>query len=80
MLVTFEQTGDFCVSKEGVHPFEESRIEHVRFVHDEANLLAFASGAAENGSKILVKVGTRVFVGDFDLEDAETVHPRYKPG
>jgi hypothetical protein len=72
VFVALEQTGHFGVREERVHTLEETRVEDVRFVHDEADLLAFATRSSKNGSEILVKVGAGVLVRDLDLKDAET--------
>ena len=78
MLVALKETGNFSVGKQRVHPLKEARVEDVRLIHDEADLLALAAGAAEDCAKILVEVIAGVLVRDFDLEDAEAVHPGNK--
>ena len=75
MFISFEQTGNFGVSKKGVHTFKETRIQDVRFIHNETNLFALAAGTTEDGTKILVEVFTGIFVRYLDLEDAQTIHP-----
>ena len=39
-LVSLEQTGHFTVGKQCVHSLQETRVENVRLVHYEADLLA----------------------------------------
>jgi hypothetical protein len=79
MLVSFEESWNFGVRKESVHSFEESRVENVRFVHDEGDLLSFATCSSEDSSEIVVEIFPSVLVVNVDLEDAETVHPCDEP-
>jgi hypothetical protein len=75
VLVTLEKTWNFSVGKKSVHSFQETRIENVRFVHDEADLFTLGAGATKDGPKIFIKVFSGILVGHLDLEDAEAIHP-----
>ena len=75
VLVAFEETRNFSVGKEGVHPFQETRIKDIRFVHDEADLFTLSTSTTEDGPKILIEIFSSIFVGDLDLEDTEAIHP-----
>ena len=80
MLISFEETGYFGICKERVHPFQETGVENVGLVHDEADLFALAPGTSQDRSEIIVKVGGSVSVRDLDLENAQAIHPSHKPG
>ena len=75
MFISFEQTGNFGVSKKGVHTFEETRDQDVRFIHNETDFFALAASTTEDITEILVEVLTGIFVRYLDLEDAQTIHP-----
>ena len=75
MFVSFEQTRNFGVSKKGVHTFEETGVQDVRFIHDETDLFALAAGTTEDSTEIFVEVLTGIFIRYLDLEDAQTIHP-----
>ena len=78
VLITLEQTRDFSTGGKGVHALKETEVKNVGLVHDEADLLALASGATQDNTKILVKVFASIFIRDLDLEDAETIQPGNK--
>src|SRR5690606_30712089 len=75
-IVALKQTGNFGVGKKGVHTFKESRVKHVRLVHDETDLFTLAPTSSEDLSQIVVKVFSRILSVNLDLEDLQTVHPR----
>jgi hypothetical protein len=78
VLVTLEQTRDFGVGQQGVHALQETRVQDIGLVHDEADLLALASRSTKYVPKVFVEVLSSVLVGHLDLEDAEAVHPGHE--
>ncbi len=52
------------VSQQRVHALQEARVQHVRLVHDEGDLLVLAAGAAEDRTQVFVKVLAGVLAVD----------------
>lgn len=44
------------IGQKRVHSLKETRIQHVGFIHDERNLLIFATRAAQYCTKVLIEV------------------------
>ena len=40
IIIALKQARNFRISKKRVHPLQEARIQHIRLIHDEANLLS----------------------------------------
>ena len=78
VLVALEETGDLSVGEKRVDALEEARVEDVALVHDEADLLSLAAGAAQDDSEVLVEVFHGVLGVDLELEDGEAVHPGHE--
>ncbi|GJC94168.1 hypothetical protein ColKHC_02994 [Colletotrichum higginsianum] len=74
-LVSLEKTRNLGVGEQSVHPLEETRVENIGLVHDEADLLSLATTATEDIPEIVIKVFGGVLAMNLDLEDLEAVHP-----
>ena len=75
VLVALEETRNFSIGEESVHSLQETRIEDVRFIHDETYLFSLSASATKDGSKVFIEVFSGILVGHLDLEDAEAIHP-----
>lgn len=75
MFITLEETWHFGVREKRVHAFQETRVEHIGFVHDKANLLSLATSTSKNRTEIIIKVIAGILVRDFDLENAQPIEP-----
>jgi hypothetical protein len=78
VFITLEKARYLSVSEEGVHAFQETRIEDIRLVHDETNLFALATGTTKNSAQIIIEIFTSVLVRYLDLKNAQTVHPSHE--
>jgi hypothetical protein len=79
IFVTFEETWNLGIGQESVHALQETRVQNVGFIHDEANLLTLATTTAQDITEIVVEILPRVFAVDLNLEDLQAVHPSNKP-
>ena len=55
------------IGKQCVHSLEEARLQHVRFVKDEDNLLVPAARATQDCTQIIIKVSSSVLAMDLML-------------
>lgn len=49
------------ISQQCVHSFQEARIQHVGLIHNEGNLLIFATWATQHRTQVFIKVLASVF-------------------
>src|SRR6266702_3256043 len=63
-----------------MHALQKPRVKDVRFVHYEADLFSFGTRAAKHSAQVLIKVVAIILVGNFDLKDAQAIHPRDEAG
>ncbi|KAH6607744.1 hypothetical protein Trco_004057 [Trichoderma cornu-damae] len=79
VVVALEEARHLGVGEQRVHALQETGVQDVGLVHDEADLLALAAASPQHVAQVFVEVLRRVLAVDLDLEHLEAVHPGHEP-
>jgi len=62
VLVALEQPRHLPVGEQRVHPLQEARVQDVRLVQDEGDLLVLAAGAPQHCAEVLIEILASVLI------------------